>query len=237
MYGQSRLNLSLASPICPPFHLYFLLWLLTFVRTRSLVIDEIDESIRRDETAGLAYIYFHYTEQERQDPTGVLACLVKQLASHKSNLPPPVEKLYGDLKPEKRAPDSVQLLSVLAALLGQFTTTMVVLDALDECEEKHLDQILSVIEDLQRSGAKLLVTSRPHRDRVQRAMQNADKIDIVTQVDDLKTYITTKLANSVEMQGLPTDIKEDIFCKVVENGSGMFVLSPYFCSVDNFDTD
>lgn len=89
----------------------------------------------------MAYIYFDYKELGNQEPTSVLASLVKQLANQTRHLPTEIEELYKKLKEEGRGPTFEELYSALLTVKS-FPRTFVACDALDECGQKSRMNLL-----------------------------------------------------------------------------------------------
>src|SRR5947207_3526492 len=174
-------------PLCgPPFSLN------THQNCRSIAIDHLNNLFHQgQEKVKLVYVYFDYKAQQTQTLTNVVESLLKQLVSQLETVPPELDALYEESIRKITRPETSKLSETLLSLLKGFCT-FAVFDALDECSEKHQAKILSLFSDLQKSACRLLVSSRPH---IQCLEKLTDRLtfSVVADESDLRNYIIFRL--------------------------------------------
>jgi Cdc6-like AAA superfamily ATPase len=117
-------------------------------------------------TIGVAYIYCNYKAKADQNTTGLLAAILKQLVQTQSSIAEPGTRLYND-HADRTRPSLEETFVALQSALTDYSTVYIVVDALDECQEKDgtRSQLLAKLRDLQRKAdMRLMVNSRPIRD-------------------------------------------------------------------------
>lgn len=141
--------------------------------------------------SGVAYVYFDYNNEEQQNPTEVLASLIKQLVKQLSGLPTPLETLYRKLEKERpqRRPSGEELYGTLFELPKLFTQTFIIFDALDECNRQHREKLLPMCHRMKESGFRVFITSRSHPDDIRDSLSDELQIQVTAQNKDLKSYI------------------------------------------------
>jgi len=131
----------------------------------SSVINYLKHSFRVDEV-GLAYFYCDYRETDKQEPAVVLRTLLSQLSSQNPTVFQNVQNFFKEQCKEDRSaslvPPSLDLIrSNFGSLLeSSFQRVYIVIDALDECNDREciLKAISAIADSLE--NVKILVTSR-----------------------------------------------------------------------------
>lgn len=115
---------------------------------------------------GIAFFYFTFNDESKQDTSAMLRALILQLVSQLGGQDTIVSQLHQSHRgatPQDRA-----LLDCLKSLIGKFDEVYIILDALDESpRHKHREDLLLALEDVRRwskPGLHLLVTSRDEQD-------------------------------------------------------------------------
>jgi hypothetical protein len=193
--------------------------LLTF-HARSLVVDKLDDSVSLC-NGGLAYFYFNYRAGLEQTPEKVAACLVRQLGAQVPELPEQLEQLYAKLQQKQKWPEFEALCHVLEKLVLSFPGAWIAFDALDECAEHSRQVILGLIKRLEKAGARIFATSRPHVDSIQRHFSNALRVTVTASIPDLRRLVETRLAVEGATERLPVEFKAAIVSDVSKNANGM----------------
>ncbi|KAL7268693.1 hypothetical protein RUND412_008673 [Rhizina undulata] len=109
----------------------------------SMVIDSFAST--RANNHAVAYFYCKHGEKDRQDSTSILSTLVKQLSLN-----------FGKLQLSESQ-------KLIASLVENFAQTIIVIDALDECDKESRKQLLKALDIVLKSTAgviKFFVTSR-----------------------------------------------------------------------------
>lgn len=161
---------------------------------RSLVIDSIHD-IQRKLTGlniGLAFFYFSY---KKSCPIrGVALALLEQLYLQSSTPPNAIRHL------EDRATNGGQIsfneiVSALSAVSKSFRRCYIVLDALDECADDHLQALFYLLNSARDMGSRILVTSRAESVFVETFAKDL-RITIRPDKDDIERYATTYFEKS-----------------------------------------
>jgi hypothetical protein len=161
------------------------------------VVDHLSESAPAAKS-GMAYIYFDYKEEQNQNPSTVLASLIKQLVLQLSVLPPHLDALYNSSNDKGLSrPSCDSLYSALVDTSKSFQQVFLVFDALDECnpQERQREALLSLLTKLGGNGSrfKLFVTSRPDPADIQQAFGAIPRIDVSAHAEDIEGYIHERL--------------------------------------------
>lgn len=158
----------------------------------------------RAEKYGVAYIYFDYNEEAKQSPIWVLTSLAKQLSSQLPEIPKELEEEY-----DKQArnlggkPTFEFTYSALVAISKLFTRTIIICDALDECNLANRQrELLPLFHRMGRNGIKLFLTSRQHPEDIQVSLHDSAKIELCAMNEDIKRYVQQKITENPRINGL-----------------------------------
>lgn len=177
----------------------------------------------------VAYIYFEYTEQDRQLPITILSSLVKQIARQIQDLPEEVEALYDRLEQrlEAERPSIEELYSVLLGISKTFPYVFFVFDALDGCDEKKQRRdLLRLFHHMNNDGFRLFLTSRQYPEDIQESLSGATKIELSAKDEDIASYIREKIDENTRAKRLVRQGKclDKIISNLVGCANGMYVL-------------
>jgi len=163
----------------------------TLLTCRSAAIDVVkDRTVSKN--AKVIYIYFDYKSQISQTTAPVAKTLLKQLLSS-SSLPPEIETLYDDHVRGNYNPHTATWIKHLKEF-SHCGPIYAFFDGVDECSEDHLDQTFSLLVELQKSGYRLLLSTRPHLvPKLRERINDLRVCDIVADKSDLRTYILFRL--------------------------------------------
>ena len=115
----------------------------------------------------------------------------------------------------------------LHRILEGFSSTFIILDALDECTEREriLNWIQTVIlkKDIN-FGLHLIVTSRPEEE-IEEKFKSYHYLDLVEESGnhDLVAYLDYQLQNDSDLQKWKSDTQEQIKLTLVKQAGGMYV--------------
>ena len=119
------------------------------------------------------------------------------------------------------------LQNTLLRILDGFSSTFIILDALDECteREKLLDWVQTFIlgKDIN-LGLHLIVTSRPDQE-IEDKFKSCHYLDLVEESgnDDLIVYLDYQLENDSVLQKWKFDNRKQIKSTLLEKGDGRYV--------------
>lgn len=132
----------------------------------SGVIDNLT-SLRSENTA-LAYYYCDYADKVSLEPATILGTLVQSLLLVFGIIPDEVAGLIqNSYQDGERTPDTNEVFKILLEVVRLSSETVLVLDGIDEVDEKSFYSILSLLNDLLLAPEvviKVFVTSREHKD-------------------------------------------------------------------------
>jgi len=119
------------------------------------------------------------------------------------------------------------LQNTLQRILDGFSSTFIILDALDECaeREKLLNWIQTfILEKDTNLGLHLIVISRPEQE-IKDKFKSHHYIDLVKESGnhDLIAYLNYQLQNDSDLQKWNSDIQEQIKLTLMKQADGMYV--------------
>lgn len=188
----------------------------------SLVIDHLQESSVGEDSATL-FAYFDYRDQEDQSSDSITASLLQQIAATHTDLPEAICNFYNKFKSNGIKPRLQDLEKALLLVCRNFERVFVVIDALDECEERqHRQTFMRVLQTLRNQPkVKLFITSRPHAQDIKTAFISASQIMIEAKDSDLRRYLSTKIENSDVVELIDEYFKIEIVNKVTDRANKM----------------
>jgi hypothetical protein len=121
----------------------------------------------------LAYFYCsrNTAEPQRAKPQGILACIARQLSrqSGSKSIAAPTLALYNKLHSmdgSRRPPSIAELCGLIRELTELYDRSMIVVDALDECDSDTRWELVEALESITESASlvKVFVSSREEGD-------------------------------------------------------------------------
>lgn len=174
-----------------------------FAQTRSIAIDYLTEEFS-NEKAKVVYMYFDYKAQAAQTVIYIVGTLLKQILCYSDGIPPELESFYDESVAKNKKPGKDDLVRFLVPDPRAKQRVYAVFDAFDECNESWEQDILSLFAALEKSGIKLLISSRPHLQFDQGQFTSVQNFVISADKSDLKNYILSTLKakknNSLELE-------------------------------------
>lgn len=200
----------------------------------TTIIERLMEMCSHNQHFALAYFYFAFDDQAFQSVEGLIRSLVTQLCGQSTWIPHCVESLYNKCS-EKRSqpipPSHDSLRTVLNQLLGYFQEVYVVLDALDECTERH--DLITALEEIvawQKSELHLVTTSRRElelEECMNTLTKEADRIGIqgMPVEADINSYVRGRLCTDRRLKRWNRpELEEEIAVTLTSKSHGMYVL-------------
>jgi hypothetical protein len=201
------------------------------------VIENLRNSYDCDSRTALAFFYFSFAENEKQDAMGMLSSIIKQLCCRRSDTLSYIELLRQYQQKEQR-PDMKTLKNILLAAAHGFEHVYLVLDALDECSfdsgarRTLLDTICRIVEK-KSENLHLFLTSRREVDidmmlkpLVSSSPADRSKFDInlslFQQALELDIHLHVNQKFTIEhFRSLPDDVKDEARSTLIKNADGM----------------
>jgi hypothetical protein len=191
----------------------------------STTIQHLFRETRYKNDVGIAFFYFTFTDEAKQDENGMLRALLLQFSVQLQDGERNLEQLHALYK--NTSPPVNILLEWLRTLLGRFCDSYILLDALDECPRGYRRKgVLDAIQAIRSwliPGVHLLVTScncldireslSPSRD--QDIPMRSSGID-----EDIENFVSYQLNNDTKLQKWKVRHKE-IKTKLTTGGQGV----------------
>ncbi|KAK4184467.1 hypothetical protein QBC35DRAFT_466432 [Podospora australis] len=126
-----------------------------------------------------------------------------------------------------KTPDADELRAKIGQMSDLFSQTFIVIDGLDECDDRTGDVMDSLIELAgYTTKVSLAVFSRKHHDIESRLIpEGFQDISIAAHSDDVRHYVSTELEVRIQKQQLrftDMDIRSEILETMFEGAKGMF---------------
>jgi len=185
-------------------------------------------------TVGVAYIYCNYKATTDQNTTSLLAAILKQLVQARPAIAEPVTRLYNHHANRTR-PSLEETLSALQSVLTNYSSVYVVVDALDECQEKDgtRSQLLAKLRDLQRKAdVRLMVTSRFIPD-IENEFRLMPRLEIRASDADVERFVMGQMYRLPKCVQRDNELQRFVQDKIVEAVDGMSVFRTPFPSTVN----
>jgi predicted transport protein len=132
----------------------------------STAIQHTFREMKQGRNVGIAFFYFSFTDESKQDNDGMLRALLMQLSGQLDDGERDLEQLHALYK--SVSPPVGVLLDLFQCFLNRFRDTYILLDAIDESpRDGKRDGVLRVIQVIRNwslPGVHLLVTSRNELD-------------------------------------------------------------------------
>lgn len=145
---------------------------------RSVVIKNALQKFKRSQTSALGYFYCSRNPAEpgRSDAASIVASIARQLstAEYEGPLLDATIKMYEEKENQGFASGSLSLqesIGLILKLLEKYQDAIIVIDALDECNEETRGDLLDALEELLKESPcllKVFVSSRTDQNIVYR---------------------------------------------------------------------
>jgi hypothetical protein len=191
----------------------------------STIIEDVRRRISGQDSVVLAYLYFSFSEERKQNYTELLFSMVTQL-SRRRTVHPLLRDAYAQTQPSR---PSVQVLEgILVALLEQANVVYLVVDALDECSENQRKQVIVGFKRVTQAVPKtrLLMTSRREadiEDHMASWCGTQLPINKAGVNRDIDMFVKNALATDKKLLRLSSATKKEIEDTFHEKADGMYV--------------
>ena len=181
------------------------------------------------------YFFFDFNDAQKQQHKQMIRSLLSQLFSFCATVPPFLDELYSSSVDGARQPSLGKLLSAMYGMMATFAETYIILDALDECENRS--ELLTDLEKIRTWNdvkCHILVTSRRENDIEDRLISSISEEQAVciqsALIDaDIRRYIRERLQTDRRLkrwQKQRSEIENALMKKANGMYAGQFIL---FC--------
>ncbi|CAG7932985.1 unnamed protein product [Penicillium olsonii] len=196
----------------------------------SRVIDHVQDLLESSsDHAGFAYFYCNRNEENRRDPLCIPQSYVRQLST-------PVGDTRHIRKGLKSVSDQARrqgshlgfedCKTQLSESVNEYLETVIILDALDECNQDSRWQLIHVIKDLVSNSnrpLKVFISSRPHDEDIRTQISGKDiEIQAVDNQDDIEKFVNAEMDKPRRWGPIPADLRSKIVQVLCQDSEGMF---------------
>ena len=184
----------------------------------STAIQFVSRRRMSDDNVGVAFFYFTFNDQSKQDESGMLRALLLQLSHQRRDGPADLAQLH-DRYTGGIPPTSV-LLDYLRRIIERFSSVYIMLDALDENplngRRKYVLDALETIRNWGVQSLHLFVTSRNESDiRESLDLTPAQEVDVHNgEMDkDINDFVSSRLDKDrrlLKLRPYREEIKESL---------------------------
>jgi hypothetical protein len=194
----------------------------------STIIENLLQHCRDAPGMATVYFYFDFKDTEKQNPDLMVRSLLYQLLQQCKTIPLSLDTLFASYG-IGRQPSLQALLKTLQRTMEGFNQIYIVLDALDECNQRiELMSVLKIVAGWQNQDLHLLMTSRKEQD-IESSMEDflcaenyvylqSDRVDT-----DIQLYVKHRLSydKTLIKWGKETAVRQEIEARLLEGAHGM----------------
>ncbi|KAK4060872.1 uncharacterized protein Triagg1_10564 [Trichoderma aggressivum f. europaeum] len=179
---------------------------------------------------GFAYFYCSRSDPERRQAKYILRSYVSQLAripNHPTMIERNILTLYLKAREEKRGFSILECEAALMQLINFYSRTILVLDALDECEMDAREALVRILHNLVSKGdgtVKVFIASRKEADIEEYlGLKNLVEISTADNEEDIEKYVEKEIAKVDGIwRSVSAEVKEQVKKTIREQSDGMF---------------
>ncbi|KAK3722787.1 hypothetical protein LTR37_002359 [Vermiconidia calcicola] len=188
----------------------------------ALAIDHLQKTARNRDSP-VVFLYCNYKRSDDQGAVQLVRDILRQLAVHQPPIPKPIQTLYE--KYSKSYPPEEAVVDTLEAICSDFADTMLVIDALDECNADVRSELLSILHTVRmKAKIRLLVTSR-HLPDVHAEVQPERTLEIRALEADVVSFVNSHLLELSSCVRKSPDLQAQVVNAIVASVDGMFLLA------------
>ncbi|KAJ6586288.1 hypothetical protein DFH09DRAFT_254907 [Mycena vulgaris] len=169
--------------------------------------------------SAITFFYFDFKDKRGQAVDSALRRIILQLSAQSPNPYKTLEELYKSKSNGQTLPTYQELQNILETLLLELGRTYIILDALDECEERDQQRLVDFVSALRKwtqTPLHLLLTSQPRRIFTE-AFTDVTCIELESDFtqEDIRLFVDSELQHLEPWASRTADL-------VVSKSNGMF---------------
>ncbi|KAJ5341455.1 hypothetical protein N7541_010579 [Penicillium brevicompactum] len=195
----------------------------------SKVIDHVRGLLESSsDHAGFAFFYCNRNEENRREPLCILQSYVRQLSTPVGS----TERIRKSLKivsnQTRRQASHLGLEACKTQLMesvNEYSQTVIILDALDECDDYSRWQLTDVIKGLvseSKRSVKVFISSRPENDINTQYSGKNITIQAINNQGDIEKFVNAEIDRPRKWGPISTDLRKLIVQVLCRNSQGMF---------------
>ena len=171
------------------------------------------------------YFYFDFNDSEKQLTEKLIRSLILQLSAQCPHIPTSLLLAYSRSQNGQNQLTVDDLKALLRQMLESFSSTYVLLDALDECTDREdLLEFIEVLMGWNANDLHILATSRKEND-IAISLESLVTCQLCIQsalVDpDIRVHILDKLSSDVKLKKWPVNVQKEIEHTLMRGAKGM----------------
>lgn len=169
------------------------------------------------------FFYFDYKRQGEEDPVKFLQTLLHQLLARSPPIPPQASEILNRIVTNNEMPSWDELRNVFMSICNASGNVFLILDALDECDEAvSRGPVIRILNDLKKSKARLLVTSRQFAPDINQLLESCDTIQVEAATSDIRAYLLDRIYDSPRASRLMDDsLRDEVVSSILAKSQGM----------------
>ena len=196
----------------------------------STIIEDVLYHCSHDHSLAVLYFYFDFNEVEKQQHEKMIRSLIMQLSFRCKDTSRDLQSLFSFCRDGDRPPPLDELLAILQKMIREFKGIYIVLDALDECEDREkLLEDIETITGWELENLHILVTSRREKDieeSLDSLVDGTKKICIQSALvnDDIRTYVHKRLRTDQKLKRWQnrSEVQQEIETVLMSKADGMY---------------
>ena len=183
------------------------------------------------ESVAVVCLYCDFQDQEKQTAANMIGALTKQLVNALKIVPTEIEGAFQRAEREVggRGLRVSETIKLLGAALAPMKRTFICIDALDECPDQHISQLLTSLHTASRASpdVRLLITGRPHiRSAVEKYLPGGVQvIPIIPSGEDIREYLEIELERDLDSEAMSPALRADILKRIPEKIPDAYVMA------------
>jgi Cdc6-like AAA superfamily ATPase len=193
----------------------------------STIIEDVRHQSHHPDVA-VVYFYFDFRDSQKQISEQMVKSLVTQLFRICTETSPAMMSFFALLE-KAQHPSIGTLLATLQQVIHELPETYIVVDALDECNDRH--ELMDVIQKMarwQQEKLHILVTSRKEPDiesLLETLTDENSAVDLRARLvdQDIEAYVNHRLSVDKALQkwGKDTKLRQEITMVLMQKARGM----------------
>jgi hypothetical protein len=173
-------------------------------------------------------LYCNYKQDAEQTAQSMLSAMLKQLVQSCTSMSHTIKDLHARCKPTGRVPTFDEITSTLKEEVSRYKLIFLILDALDELEERKRKELLRALSFLPQTF-RMLATSR-NVGGIGESFQWDAKLVMTASLEDIEMYIRSRATQERERESRlgkflekDRELEGEVINKVAEKAHGMLV--------------
>jgi hypothetical protein len=188
----------------------------------AITVNHLQNTVQAPDV-GVAYLYCNYQRQASQTITNLLMAVLKQLVQNRPSIAQALSSLYDHHHEKNTKPSLQETLKALQSVLSNYSKVYLVVDALDECQDRDgtRSQLIKQCRNLQgQTDTSLMATSRDLPGIVGE-FKGMPQVEVRATDADVKRYVVGRIDQLAMCVQDDDDLQELVQTKIVEAVDGM----------------